>query len=86
MLLGIKYFSELFEGHLSSSSNDFANSLVGLDNRFVSVLIHFTPEIVQKLSVVNFTSSVISLKKMSYFFFSQEYFSTLKTPLEIILV
>ena len=69
MLLGIKGLTKLLESHLRSSSDDLSHSLVSFNYRFVSIFIHFSSEIIQKLSIVDLSSCIISFEKMRYFLF-----------------
>lgn len=84
MFLSIEYFSQLFDGYVTTCY--FGNSLIGLDNRFISVFIHLSPKIVQEGFIDDCPLVIILLQQKVYFKFGEVDFPALQSPLEVVLV
>lgn len=84
MTFSIKHFTQFFKS--SRSSNDLSSSFICLDDWFITILVHFSSEVCQKLSVIDHTFSIIRFQKIVDFVLTQKDLSTLETPSEIILI
>ena len=84
MLLGIKYLSHFLQR--VGVVGQLGHSFVGLDDRFVSVFVHFPSEFIQKGVIRYHTLIIICFNKVIHLLLVEIYFSTLQSPLEIILI
>jgi hypothetical protein len=84
MPLGVENPPQLFQSGLPS--NDLSSSLIGLQNRLVPVFVHLSPEIVQKLPVVDQPLAVIGLNEVANLDIAKEDLAALESPLKVVRV
>ena len=84
MFFCIVYLSHLLQS--SRPSDYLAHPLVRLNYRFVSILVHLAPEVVQKLFVVDPALTIVTFYQIIRLILTEKNFTTLQSPPKIIAV